>query len=161
MYSSVLREIATRLISREYLKRLISIFGFEEEEKFKKQFQKIEKACKNGMYRDVRYPNAFESPLLLCHLIESEKIGTLPWFPSVVTEHDMMETHMATSEIRINDAAKWEESRETPNAETIAALDALEEGEEMIRNPAKYKRYVTFREAVDEVFADLSKKEDG
>ena len=35
-----------------------------------------------------------------------------------------------------------------PNAETIAAL---EEGEEMIRNPAKYKRYGTFREAMDEV----------
>ena len=47
---------------------------------------------------------------------------------------------------------------EVLNAETIAAL---EEAEEMIRNPAKYKRYVTFREAVEEVFADLSMKEDG
>ena len=49
-------------------------------------------------------------------------------------------------------------TQEIPNAETIAAL---EEAEEMIRNPAKYKRYATFREAVDEVFADLSMKEDG
>ena len=37
---------------------------------------------------------------------------------------------------------------EIPNAETIAAL---EEGEEMLKNPAKYKRYATFREALDEV----------
>ena len=65
---------------------------------------------------------------------------------------------MAKLQIPIDDTAKWEESRETPNAETIAAL---EEAEEMIRNPAKYKRYVTFREAVEEVFADLSMKEDG
>ena len=40
---------------------------------------------------------------------------------------------------------------EIPNAETIAAL---EEAEEMIRNPAKYKRYATFREAMDEVLGD-------
>ena len=40
---------------------------------------------------------------------------------------------------------------ETPNAETIAAL---EEGEEMLRNPEKYKRYATFREALDEVLQD-------
>ena len=38
-----------------------------------------------------------------------------------------------------------------PNAETVAAL---EEGEEMLRNPAKYKRYATFREALDEVLND-------
>ena len=37
---------------------------------------------------------------------------------------------------------------EIPNAETVAAL---EEGEEMLKNPAKYKRYATFREALDEV----------
>ena len=37
------------------------------------------------------------------------------------------------------------------NAETIAAL---EEGEEMLRNPAKYKRYPSFRAALDEVLID-------
>ena len=42
-------------------------------------------------------------------------------------------------------------SGETPNAETLAAL---EEGEEMLRNPEKYKRYATFREAMDEVLND-------
>ena len=40
---------------------------------------------------------------------------------------------------------------ETLSAETIAAL---EEGEEMLRNPGKYKRYATFREALDEVLSD-------
>ena len=38
-----------------------------------------------------------------------------------------------------------------PNAETAAAL---EEGEEMLRNPAKYKRYATFRDAMNEVLSD-------
>lgn len=42
-------------------------------------------------------------------------------------------------------------SDETPNAETVAAL---QEGEEMLRNPEKYKRYATFREAMDEVLSD-------
>ena len=39
----------------------------------------------------------------------------------------------------------------TPNAETVAAL---EEGEEMLRNPTKYKRYATFRDAMNEVLND-------
>ena len=42
-------------------------------------------------------------------------------------------------------------SDETPNAETVAAL---REGDEMLRNPEKYKRYATFREAMDEVLDD-------
>ena len=41
--------------------------------------------------------------------------------------------------------------QETPNEETIAAL---QEGTEMIRNPEKYKRYATFREAMNEVLRD-------
>ena len=42
-------------------------------------------------------------------------------------------------------------SDETPNAETVAAL---QEAGEMLRNPEKYKRYATFREAMDEVLDD-------
>ena len=38
-----------------------------------------------------------------------------------------------------------------PNAETKAALD---EYEEMKKNPGSYKRYESFDEALDEVFAD-------
>ena len=42
-------------------------------------------------------------------------------------------------------------SREQPNAETIAAMD---EYYEMKEHPEKYKRYSSFREAMDEVLAD-------
>lgn len=42
-------------------------------------------------------------------------------------------------------------SREKPNAETIAAMD---EYYEMKEHPEKYKRYSTFREAMDEVLSD-------
>ncbi len=38
-------------------------------------------------------------------------------------------------------------SRENPNAETIAALN---EYEEMKNNPAKYKRYPSFKSTMDE-----------
>ena len=42
-------------------------------------------------------------------------------------------------------------SREWPNAETTAAMD---EYYEMKEHPEKYKRYSTFREAMDEVLSD-------
>ncbi len=43
------------------------------------------------------------------------------------------------------------EVKRVPNAETRAAL---EEYEEMKNSPQKYKRYASFDEVVDEVFAD-------
>lgn len=45
----------------------------------------------------------------------------------------------------------FEVKRVTPNAETKAALD---EYEEMKKNPDKYKRYESFDEILDEVFVD-------
>ncbi|MDE7239145.1 MAG: type II toxin-antitoxin system RelB/DinJ family antitoxin [Lachnospiraceae bacterium] len=45
----------------------------------------------------------------------------------------------------------FEVKRPTPNAETKAALD---EYEEMEKNPDKYKRYGSFDEILDEVFGD-------
>ncbi len=45
----------------------------------------------------------------------------------------------------------FEVKRITPNAETKAELD---EYEEMKKNPGNYKRYESFDEVLDEVFAD-------
>ena len=45
----------------------------------------------------------------------------------------------------------FEIRRTQPNAQTLAALA---EYEEMKQHPEKYKRYNTFQEALDEVFAD-------
>lgn len=45
----------------------------------------------------------------------------------------------------------FEVRRPAPNAETRAALD---EYEEMQKNPDKYKRYKSFDEMIDEVLAD-------
>jgi len=42
-------------------------------------------------------------------------------------------------------------SRSEPNAETIAALA---EYDEMLSNPKKYKRYSSFKDAVNEVLSD-------
>ena len=42
----------------------------------------------------------------------------------------------------------WSIENEIPNAETLAAL---EEAKEMEAHPERYKRYSTFREALDEV----------
>lgn len=51
----------------------------------------------------------------------------------------------------IHDGIPFEIKRQTPNAETRAALD---EYKEMERNPGNYKRYETFDEVLDEVFND-------
>lgn len=45
----------------------------------------------------------------------------------------------------------FEVKRQTPNEETKAALN---EYEEMKKNPGNYKRYDSFDEILDEVFAD-------
>ncbi len=45
----------------------------------------------------------------------------------------------------------FEIKREVPNAETRAALD---EYEEMKKHPENYKRYSSFKEAMDEVLGD-------
>lgn len=50
-----------------------------------------------------------------------------------------------------NNGIPFEVKRPMPNAETREALD---EYEEMKKNPDKYKRYESFDEIVDEVFAD-------
>ncbi len=42
-------------------------------------------------------------------------------------------------------------TRENPNAETVAALN---EYVEMKQNPEKYKRYSSFKEAMNEVLSD-------
>lgn len=51
----------------------------------------------------------------------------------------------------IHDGIPFEIKRQSPNAETKAALD---EYEEMKKNPGNYKRYETFDEVLNEVFTD-------
>lgn len=43
-------------------------------------------------------------------------------------------------------------TREVPNAETVAAL---EEYQAMKSHPERYKRYASFRDAMDEVLSDV------
>lgn len=52
----------------------------------------------------------------------------------------------------IHDGIPFEIKRQTPNAETKAALA---EYEEMKKNPSNYKRYESFDEMLDEVFTDV------
>lgn len=51
----------------------------------------------------------------------------------------------------IHDGIPFEIKRQSPNAETKAALA---EYEEMKKNPGNYKRYETFDEVLNEVFTD-------
>lgn len=50
-----------------------------------------------------------------------------------------------------SDGIPFAVKRRKPNAETLAALA---EYEAMKKNPEEYKRYDSFQEALDEVFAD-------
>ena len=51
----------------------------------------------------------------------------------------------------MHDGIPFEIKRQIPNAETRAALN---EYEEMRKNPGQYKRYESFDDMLDEVFAD-------
>ena len=51
----------------------------------------------------------------------------------------------------IHDGIPFEIKRQAPNEETRAALD---EYEEMKKNPGKYKRYETFDDVLEEVLTD-------
>jgi DNA-damage-inducible protein J len=50
-----------------------------------------------------------------------------------------------------HDGIPFDVKRQTPNSETIAAL---EEYKEMEKNPGDYKRYSSFQSLMDEVLAD-------
>ncbi len=75
-YSSVIREMSKKLISREYVEQVLPLFGYSTIAEFKTAFANVEADRKQGKYRDYRYQQAWDPAVMIGDFIEVAKIGT-------------------------------------------------------------------------------------
>ena len=75
-YASVLGTIGKKLISREFIARILQLFGYETIEDFKNKLNEVAEKIKNREYREIRYPEAWREAALLNFFIDLEKIAT-------------------------------------------------------------------------------------
>lgn len=74
-FNSSIAQMAKKLISKEYLKRVLPVFGYQEPSEFA---AKIKKVQESGDFRDYRYSGAFNPAYILGYFIKAETIATLP-----------------------------------------------------------------------------------
>ena len=75
-YNSLFKFFAKRLISEDFTKNAVKIFGFNTIEEFKNRLKEIEDKPYNT-FRDYRYLSAFDSASLIKNFIKSEQVATL------------------------------------------------------------------------------------
>ena len=75
-YASVLGTIGKKLISREFIARILPLFGYETIEDFKNKLNEVAEKIKNREYREIRYREAWHEAALLNIFIDLEKIAT-------------------------------------------------------------------------------------
>lgn len=76
-YNSALSAIAKRMISKEYMEDVLVLFGYKSIDEFKLKFHEIVEEKKQGVYKEYRYSQSFDSPAMLDHFITEEKIATI------------------------------------------------------------------------------------
>ena len=64
-YSSVIGNFARKLISRERVEEMIPLFGFDTVEAFKTKMRKVEEELRERKYRDIRFAESFNDPVLI------------------------------------------------------------------------------------------------
>lgn len=74
-YISVLRPWAIKLLSKEFVNNVISMFNFSDYNEFIKKYKEIETKVSTGNYREYRYQEAYGCAPLLCNFIKSNEIG--------------------------------------------------------------------------------------
>lgn len=75
-YNSSLAVFAKKMISLEYLKDVLPLFGYDDMNDFIKKFKSVERISKNE-YRDYRYHGSFKAAHLLSDFIKAEQIASL------------------------------------------------------------------------------------
>ncbi len=76
-FSSSIRLMAKKLISREYLEKLIVLFNYGSIDGFKSKFMEVEEAIHKGELKEYRYPMSFEDAPILGHYIKASQLGTV------------------------------------------------------------------------------------
>lgn len=74
--NQVFVDFAYRFLSIEHIKHMSTIFGYDSIEDFNVSLEEGSKQIKEGVFRQIRHPNAFErAPVIFTH-IELEQVGT-------------------------------------------------------------------------------------
>ena len=73
-YNSVLGSFSKKMISNEYAQELLPLFGYESIDDLKSKMKSIEND-QQRQWRDIRYPEAFESAPLLSGFIKASDVG--------------------------------------------------------------------------------------
>ena len=74
-YNSSVARMAKKLISKEYVERILPIFGYQRISDFS---AKIKEVQESGSFRDYRYRGAFDPAHILGYFIKPELIASVP-----------------------------------------------------------------------------------
>lgn len=72
-----LQPFAKKMMSKNWLIRVLPLFGYNSIEQFKEVFETVCDRRKNGEFSEYRYEMAFDSAPLLCSFIQPNEFGTL------------------------------------------------------------------------------------
>jgi len=73
--NDMLKAFATKLQSREWLLKATQIFGYNDEEEFKRELLRIEELSKKGEFENYRFTSSFDNATNLCDFIEAKDLG--------------------------------------------------------------------------------------
>lgn len=76
-YASVLRVFGMKLISREFITKILQLFYYDTIEEFKEKLDAVALKIKNREYREIRYREIWREPTLLNDFIDLEKVATV------------------------------------------------------------------------------------
>ena len=76
-YNSALATVAKRMISKEYVDSIIPLFGYEQRDEFISKFREVNEERKQGMYKDYRFSESWETASLLDQFISVDQIASI------------------------------------------------------------------------------------
>ena len=76
-YSSVLGILGRKFVSREFMTRILPLFGFDTVDEFGLKIDEITKKFRNGEYREIRYPYVLDEAPILSEFVDQEQMATV------------------------------------------------------------------------------------
>ena len=77
-YRSVLDIIAKKMVSKDNLRDIMHIFGYDSANDFINKCREVETMRNNGEFKDCCFSSSFYSPRILSDVIKSDQIGSMP-----------------------------------------------------------------------------------
>lgn len=76
-YSIVLGILGRKFVSREFMTRILPLFGFDTVDEFGLKIDEITKKFRNGEYREIRYPYVLDEAPILSEFVDQEQMATV------------------------------------------------------------------------------------